>query len=84
MELAKFMHKASTNSLPDCLYEIFTRSPYPRRVFVLPAIRSSNGERSLRYAGPELWESIPSDLKSDKSAKTFAEQCKNYLLEGYA
>ena len=83
LELAKFMHKASTNSLPDCLNEIFTRSPYPRRLFVLPAIRSNKGERSLRYAGPKLWESIPSNLKSDKSIKTFAKQYKNYLLDGY-
>ena len=31
------MYKASTtNSLPDRLNEIFTISPYPRKLFVLP------------------------------------------------
>ena len=77
------MHKASTDSLPDALNEIFTRSSYPRRQFTLPAIRSKNGERSLKYSDPKLWETIPLDLKSGNSCKTFSKRFKKLLLEAY-
>ena len=85
LELAKFMHKASTNSLPSALNNIFIRSRFPRqRLFLLPCVKSKFGERSLKYAGPKLWESLEPHLKeTNVSYTTFSKKYKKFLLEQY-
>ena len=85
LELAKFMHKASTNSLPSALNNIFIRSRFPRqRLFLLPCVKSKFGERSLKYAGPKLWESLEPHLKETHvSYTTFSKKYKKFLLEQY-
>jgi len=63
-ELAKLMHKASNNCLPPALNGIFMRPRYPRqKQFLIPLARTKNGERSLKYAGPKLWESLKPQFK---------------------
>ena len=85
LELAKFMHKASNNSLPLALNDIFIRPRYPRRTqFLLPFVNSKFGERSLKYAGPKLWESLESNLKDPSlSYSVFSKKMKTFLLEKY-
>ena len=76
LEMAKLMRKASTNSLPSALNQVFLRPRYPRqKQFLLPLANSKCGEKSLKYAGPKLWESLDPLLKdSSLSHSTFAKK----------
>ena len=85
LELAKFMHRASKYSLPHSLNEIFLRPRHPRHQhFLVPLVRSKFGERSLKYAGPKLWESLEPQLKDENlSYKSFSKEYKRFLLKQY-
>ena len=85
LELAKLMHKASRNLLPKALNEAFIRPRHPRqKQFLIPLAKSKYGERSLKYAGPKLWESLNPELKDESlSFKSFSKQMKTTLLDKY-
>ena len=85
LELAKFMYKASKNLLPPALNAIFLRPRYPRqRQFLMPLARTRFGERSLKHAGPKLWESLEPNLKdASLSYSTFSQKLKEHLLNEY-
>lgn len=85
LELAKFMYKASKNLLPPALNAIFLRPRYPRqRQFLMPLARTRFGERSLKHAGPKLWESLEPNLKdANLSYSTFSQKLKEHLLNEY-
>ena len=72
LERAKFMHHASTNSLPKCLSYMFahisTLHSYPtsssrRRIFYPPHAKSNAYKKSIFNAGINLWDKIGSSLK---------------------
>lgn len=85
LELAKLMHKASSNTLPPALNGIFIRPRHPRQKrFLVPLTKSKYGERSLKFAGPKLWESLDPQLRNTNlSYSTFSKKVKNFLLEKY-
>ena len=85
LELGKFMHKASTNLLPSSLNDLFMRPRYPRQQqFLVPLVRTKFGERSLRYSGPKLWESLEPQLKDPiLTCKAFSKAYKKILLQQY-
>ena len=85
LELAKLMHKASSNTLPPALNGIFIRPRHPRQKrFLVPLTKSKYGERSLKFAGPKLWESLDPQIRNTNlSYSTFSKKVKNFLLEKY-
>ena len=41
------------------------------------------GERSFSFYGPQLWNSLPSHLRSIENFTTFKRELKTYLFEMY-
>ena len=67
--LAIEMFKVSKNLSPQLVTEIFEkRNVYDLKIpseFVRPQIRSVfNGEESISYLGPKIWDIVPSELKA--------------------
>ena len=85
LELAKLMYKASRNLLPKALNDAFIRPRHPRqKQFLIPFVKSKYGERSLKYSGPKLWDSLNPQLKDESlSYKSFSKQMKTRLLDKY-
>ena len=76
-----FKHK---NNLSKQLKDIFLRDPrvFPTRkgsFFKSRSVRTVfNGEESLSYLGPKIWELLPPHLKEEKDLKTFKISIKHW------
>ena len=45
--------------------------------------RLTTTQRSINYAGPTFWNSLPNDIKNSSSRKSFKTSLCNYLLDSY-
>ena len=91
-EIAKLMHQYSRNMLPPCFSTFFTslseihdrqsRSKSQNNLY-LPKFSTCRCQRSLRFQGVKIWNSLSPDLKK-QSHKKFKISLKNPLLESYA
>ena len=45
--------------------------------------RLTISQRSISYAGPMLWNSLPADVQNSRSLPVFKRKLKNYLLSKY-
>ena len=90
-EMAKFMHKAYHNTLPQCLNSIFIRLStvhrYPTsssrtQTFYQIATRTNAYKNWISSAGVKLWGTIDPDIKN-KSYKTFSRLYRNSTLNAY-
>ena len=90
-EIAKLMHQHSKNMLPTCFSNFFcplsevherqTRSTSKNNL-CLPKFSTSRCQRSLRYQGVKIWNSLKPNLRN-QSVKRFKVSMKNLLLENY-
>ena len=91
LEVAKFMHGHHKNMLPTCFADFFqersethsynTRSSSQRN-YSLVACRSTQGQRSIRFYGPKIWNSIPTSSR-DLSKYKFKKYYKDFVLSKY-
>ena len=91
LEVAKFMHGHHKKVLPTCFDDFFhersnthsynTRSA-SRKNYSLVACRSSQGQRSIRFYGPKIWNSIPTSSR-DLSKHRFKKYYKDFVLSKY-
>ena len=86
-KIASLTFKVINFGKPSYLAELIT-SYQPSRslrssgtnLLSIPDIRSSIGRRSLSYAAPQLWNSLPPDLRSCTSIATFQGKLKTHLF----
>ena len=48
----------------------------------VPLFKTSNGQKSISFCGPELWNQLSSDVKLAPSLATFKRRLKKEILEG--
>ena len=82
MEMAKFVHKSVNHSLPKYFQTYFhkvslahkrsTRSSSNDNLAML-LFRTSRAQRSIKYQGSKVWNSIPTAIKTFKKVKTFTQ-----------
>ena len=82
------MHSYHNKMLPNHFHEYFiplssihyhsTRLATSKNLF-LPRVNSSSGKCSLKLIGPEVWSSIPNDIKYSTTF-TFKWKLKKHLL----
>ena len=90
-EIAKIMHQHSRKELPPELSSFFittrqihnraTRS-HSKNTFYLPKFSSSRCQKSIKFQGTKIWNSIPTELQNQSFHK-FKYNLKLYLLQSY-
>ena len=90
-ELAKFMHHVQNKTLPTPLLKIFddvkndlnlnTRSR-TREKLKVPLFKSSRTQKSVKYQGVTLWNSLSLNLKK-LSFQKFSIEYKSNLIQNY-
>ena len=91
LETAKFMHQFSDKSLPASFEKYFTRTTFihchstrtsERNDYFLPHFSTTRLQRSIRFSGVKLWNSIPCKFKNI-SLKKFILEYKLHLINQY-
>ena len=91
LEIAKYMYKYSTKTLPAHLQTVFiahsafhqynTRNRNNPQV---PLTRSKAATNSLIHTGPLVWQKISPDIKHSRTNKIFKCKYKSYLIAQYS
>ena len=88
LEVCKFMHKHHNKSLPNCLNSFFSISQQrathssSNLNYNTPFYRSNKGQRSIKFYGPKIWNSIPLSVRN-LSFIDIKKQYKNLILSKY-
>ena len=89
--LGCFMYQSICNTLPSSINSIFTRnfdihSYFTRQAlhFHLPLTRTSFAQKTIKYEGPKLWNSLNESLRSSANLLTFKRVYKSILLNVYS
>ena len=90
-KLAKFMHHVQNKTLPTPLMNFFddvkndlnlnTRSR-TREKLKVPLFKSSKTQKSVKYQGVTLWNSLPLNLKK-LSFRKFSTEYKSNCIQNY-
>ena len=93
LETALFIYKFKANLLPSTFtnyfyqvknkYKISTRGSNSSNYFI-PYYQTTKLQRSIKYHGPKLWNSLDTTIKNSKSANIFKKRLKNSLLNNYS
>ena len=80
------LYKIKNNLSPITMHEIFPDRNYigpeirSQKDFALPRINSvKNGQDSLRFLGPKIWEIIPTSIKNAGSLSIFKNKIKTWI-----
>ena len=92
IEQAKTMYKYEHNMLPQVFDEYFkkphhhynTRYACLHNNFELIRISSAKETSLLKYYGPKIWASIPTNIKNTQSLKVFINFYRNHLIGNYS
>ena len=91
LETAKFKHQFSDKSLPASFEKYFTRTTFVHRYstrtserndYFLPHFSISRLQRSIRFSGVKIWNSIPCKFKN-LSLKKLISKYKLHLIKQY-
>ena len=86
MEMAKFVHKSVNHSLPKYFQTYFHKVSLAHKHsnrssssvnLAIPLFRTNRAQRSFKYQGSKVWNSIPTAiqrLKLKKFTQTYREQ----------
>ena len=55
----------------------------PHIIFLYFFFKTLKLQRSIKYLGPKIWNSLNLEIKESKSLKTFKSRLKNSLQESY-
>ena len=90
LEVGKFMFKKEKNLLPVQIAQYFQLITFEQSRYILRARptrnihldqRTTQGEKSIQKRGPNIWRSIPDDLKTIESHIFFKKKFKSFLLD---
>jgi hypothetical protein len=90
LKISKLMYCLHKNTLPHPITSIVTYNcdihSHNTRNRENPHIitrRTNLASKSLRHKGPEVWYTIPNDIKSTKSLTSFTRKLKKSIIDGY-
>ena len=92
LETAAFVYSYKSGQLPPTFQNYFTalNNIYvkPTRAtsshnFFVPFSKTLKLQRSTKYLGPKIWNSLDLEIKNSKSLKTFKSRLKYSWLESY-
>ena len=84
-------HTRSNNGLaPEYLSELFVQNSALTTMRLrntkadlrVPLFKTSNGQKSISFRGPKLWNQLSSDVKLAPSLAIFKRRLKKEILEG--
>ena len=78
LKQASFMWKFDNDMLPRSLASNFRTN---RNKVALLHNRLETSANHITYAGPKIWQALPTDIKSKAFPKSFNESVKKYLLQ---
>ena len=91
LQTAIFMHKYTFNQLPSVFHDFFTPNS---KIHSYPTRQSSNyhlenprillAQKSLKHHGPDVWNSLPDNLKQCQNLSSFKKHFKEILLSQYS
>ena len=91
-EIALFVHKVKIEAVPSQfseylpkvknLHNIPTRANLNDHYF-LPFLRSKKLQRSIKYQGPKIWNSLDPQIRKCNSTKSFKAKLKKSFLSNY-
>ena len=82
LEKALFMFKFKMKMLPDQFSNYFMKASNHNNYFI-PHFKSSKTQRSIKYQGPLVWNSLDTSLKTCKTLNYFKAKLKKLLLNKY-
>ena len=92
LEIFKLMFRHTRYNIPERFCSFFknissihirtTRSSSNRRNYYLPCYRSNKLQRSLKYQGVKIWNSLPNNLK-EKMVYTVFKNVRKSILQVY-
>ena len=91
-EIAKIMHQHSNKITSACFSTLFTNltSIYARQTrsitdknLYLPKYSTSRCQKSVKFQGPKIWNSIPVNLRKNDLPNFKKKKYKQKLLESY-
>ena len=91
-ETAAFVYNYKSGQLPPTFQNYFTAlnniHVKPTRAtsshnFFVSFFKTLKLQRSIKYLGPKIWNSLDHEIKNSKSLKTFKSRLKYSLLESY-
>lgn len=88
--VSTFMYKLINQQLPHSMYDYckFFDNQYGTRqkddkTLLLPRVRTEHGKNSISFAGSEVWNSLPKDIRRKCSFHSFCTATKDHLLQEY-
>ena len=82
------IYKAKNGLSPIMMHDIFPDRNYngpdirSQKEFELPKINTvNNGQETLRFMGPKIWDIIPNSIKKASSLSIFKNKIKNWVPE---
>ena len=93
-QILSFIYQWSHKLLPPCFSEYFkftssvhshsTRQSCNRNLYVASVNTAQYGLRSLKFAGPRLWNSLPTCITNTSSLRIFRKTLKTSILNYYS
>ena len=87
--IGKLMYKYVNNQLPQIFNSMFMKSSsfhnYPTRTnnkFTIPSLRTSLAQKTFKYKGVVIWNSIIDNLNTDSSFGVYKHKLKISILNG--
>ena len=89
-ETATIIYKSTNSLAPEYLSEIFVQNSALTTMRLrnteadlrVPLFKTSNGQKSISFRGPKLWNQLSSDVKLAPSLAAFKRRLKKEILEG--
>ena len=87
---ATIVYKSNNGLAPEYLSELFVQNSALTTMRLrntkadlrVPLFKTSNGQKSISFRGPKLWNQLSSDVKLAPSLATFKRRLKKEILEG--
>ena len=90
LEIAKFMYQFHCGRCPEYFNDFFTSESKAHKYNTRASTSSKyhmidrKDHRSIKYAGPDVWNSIPPAIRQSTSMSTFKSKYKQLLLNKYS
>ena len=79
LKQAKFMWKLRNDVLPPSLSRNFRLNN--RNQLIISHNRLNQSAKHITFAGPSLWNDIPSNIQDKPTPKAFSKAMKDFLLD---
>ena len=84
IEIYKSLNKVSAENFFDSLFEFkFRQSQFPLELKMSFCNSVYHGKNSIRYFGPQIWNSVPFEIRNASTLEDFTGKIKYWKPEEY-